>query len=408
MNPASARPEGKTWLDGHPDPLADFPGLLDCVHCGLCLPVCPSYRLSGKETDSPRGRIALLRGAAENRLKPDDIVPALDRCLLCRACETVCPSRVPYHRLVEQQREGLPPAWILRSQRRWLSSAAGIRLAGIMLRSLRSLGILGLVERFAPRRLRAMAGTVPLAPHRFRPQEALFRPAHPPRRGRVGLHLGCVQAEFFGQVLEDTIAVLQQQGFDVEIPPQVPCCGSLAAHNGDAAEGRRMADRTLQAFDPQLDAVLIPAAGCLGHLQEFDRRRPCHDPAVFLFERGLRGRLRPLTQRLAYDPPCHLSFVAGKSDVVTALLHSLPGVELRHHDEADTCCGAGGVAFLRQPEQSQALLQQKIDRLLAVDPEVIVSGNPGCQMRLEAGLRQRNVSVPVVHPIQLLRKALSI
>lgn len=402
--PEYARPEGKSWLDPA-DPVSGFPGILDCVHCGLCLQACPTYRASGSETDSPRGRIYLLRAAAEGRIGAAEIEDAIARCVLCRACEPVCPSQVPYHRLVERHREGKVPALLRFGLRRILPSPRALRAAGWALRALRRTGVLGLAERLGTPRMRALAGAVPSAPRRFSASPGQVFPARGGARGRVALHTGCVASEFFGQVLQDAVDVFTAQGFEVLVAAQPSCCGALHAHSGDAAFGRQLAAGTLQAIPGDVDAVLVPAAGCAAHLHEYDPRRGVADPLLFLHKVGLRGPLQPVKLRVAYDPPCHLLNVLAAKDEVGSLLRQIPELELVPHDEAELCCGAGGISFARVPEMSDAVLARKIERLCAAAPDVVASGNPGCLLRLEAGLRARASPIRAWHPLRLLAQA---
>ncbi len=401
MNPGRfPRPEGPSWLrPGEDDPLAAFPGLLDCVHCGLCLPVCPTYRVTGRETDSPRGRIHLLRSATEGRIAPEAVAEPLDRCLLCRACETACPSSVPYHRLLERHRAGraaFPARFLFR---RILPSRRSLHLLFAAARLARP--FLRLAERFGPPPLRALAGVVPSRPARFVPAGRTYSPAGE-RRGRVGLHLGCIQGELFGNVLRATLSLLRSQGFEVLVPEQPSCCGALAAHGGEAAFGRRQAARTLEAFPADLDAILVPSAGCSAFLAAQDPRANVLDPLIFLARAGPRPFAGRAPLRVAWDPPCHLLHVQGQGPEIETLLASAPGIELVPLEEADLCCGAGGITFLREPEISQAVLDRKLDRVEQAGVEVVASANPGCLLRLQAGLRRRRSPTEAAHAVELL------
>ncbi|MFQ5749836.1 MAG: (Fe-S)-binding protein, partial [Planctomycetota bacterium] len=381
------------------DPLAAFPGLLDCVHCGLCLSVCPTYRVTGRETDSPRGRIHLLRSAAEGRIAPQAVAGPLDRCLFCRACETACPSSVPYHRLLERQREGGAslPEWFLFQRilpsRRILHLLFGTaRLARPLLR---------LAERIGPPALRALAGAVPSRPARFVPSGRTF-PAAGRRRGRVGLHLGCIQGELFGNVVRATLSLLRSQGFEVLVPDQPSCCGALAAHGGEAAFGRSQAIRTLAAFPADLDAILVPSAGCSAFLAAQAPRAGVLDPLIFLARAGPRPFASRAPLRVAWDPPCHQLHVQGQGPEIETLLARVPGIELLPLEEAELCCGAGGITFLREPAISEAVLERKLDRIEQAGVDVVASANPGCLLRLQAGLRRRGRPAEAVHAVELL------
>lgn len=404
MSPgAHARPEGRTWI-GPQDALAALPGALQCVHCGLCASACPTYRATGRETDSPRGRILLLRAAAEGRLRRREVAEPLARCVLCRACEPACPSQVPYHELVERHREGDVPLLLRFALRRVLPSRRALAAAGMALRAGRRAGVLALVERFGPRPLRSLVGAVPRAAARFAPSGAAW-PARPPVRGRVGLLLGCANGELFGPVLRDTAALLAAQGFEVVAPPQPACCGALHAHCGDADFGRRLAARMLRAFSADLDAIVVAAAGCAAWLHENDPERRVADPVALLGRAGLRGPLDAAPLRAAHAPPCHLRHVLGGAEVVEDVLRRIPGLALVDLDEAELCCGAGGLAFARAPGMSEALLKRKVERILASGAEVVLAGNPGCLLRLEPGLRRRRSGVRALHPVSLLAHA---
>lgn len=402
--PQHPRPEGDTRLPAG-DPLAGFPGLLDCVHCGLCLQVCPTYRVTGIESDSPRGRIALMRAQAEERLPALEVAPWVDRCVLCRACEPVCPSQVPYHELVERQRAGArassSPGWL----RRTLESARLQRAAGALGRAARRLGLAAFAARCAPRRLRAMAAAVPTRPTAWRPRPGTTFAARPPQRGSVTLHLGCVNPEFFGSVLRDVVAVLTHQGFAVQVPKQPACCGALAGHAGDSASGARQAAATRDALHGA-DAILVPAAGCAAHLRATDPRGGAVDPLVFLARQGLRGPLRPVERRVAHAPPCHLSNVLREESEVTDLLATIPGLRLVPLAEANVCCGAGGASFQEHPELAADMGARKAAAIAAGGAEWVVAGNPGCLMQIEGSLRAARSPARVLHPVHVLREAL--
>ena len=350
----------------------------ECVHCGLCLEACPTYRVTGAEDQSPRGRIHLIRAVEETRLTRDQTASALDACLLCRACETACPSDVPFHTLLAEHREGHSRP--LRRLLRWgLTAATPLRFLGGMLRLARRWRILAVVERWGPARLRNLARSVPQEPQGFRPHPGTGFAAEAPRRGRVGLHLGCVQSQFLGATQEALVRLLTGQGFEVWIPAQPSCCGALHAHDGEAVRGKTMAEDLGRAFPQDLAAVLSTSAGCLAHLQETGQTG-FQEPAHFLQEVGLRGRPRALPLPAVWDPPCHLPFTAGGQTPILQLLQSIPELKLLPSSEADLCCGAGGLSFLGNPLSADAVLARKVAQIRASGAQECITANPGCQI----------------------------
>ena len=379
-----------------------LPGLLECMHCGLCLESCPTYRVSADEADSPRGRLALMRAVDEKRLRPADVSGLLSRCLQCYSCETTCPSKVPYGSILQAHldRHRTPArSWA------WLRSRRRLRLAGSLLRAARNTGLLALMRKRAGRRFRRAAAMVPDRLQRFHPRAGAVFPAQGDCRGRVALHLGCVQSEFFGRDLEDCVAALPHQGFEVHCPPQPSCCGAVLAHDGDSKGGMDAAQRTLQQL-AGFDAVLVPSAGCNAFLSMHGQGNAIHDPFLFLIERGLRGEARPLDLRVHYSAPCHRRNRMGDESALREGLSSLPGVELLPAEQDSPCCGAGGAAFLREPELSAEVGKQKLEKLPLGSMDVLISGNPGCAMQLELELRSAGSRVEVLHPITLLRRCL--
>ena len=409
------------------DPLDAFPGLLDCVHCGLCLEECPTYRVTRLETESPRGRLALMRSVAEGRLEAVAAAGPLGRCLQCRACEPVCPSQVGYAHLLETHQEGKSPfllRWVLRKV---LPSRFLVGALGLLLRLSRRLGLLRLLERARPpaaddaerpagrmQRLRALAGAVPASPRRFVPGAGSVFPPVGEARGRVVLHLGCAAAELLGDVLRDTVSLFTAQGFEVVVPRQPACCGALHAHAGDAEFGASLARATAAAFESShaglgpIDAVIVPAAGCLAHLLERNPAAPFDEPLLFLHRAGLTLQPGPYPARVAYDPPCHLRNVLGAKDEIPALLRRIPRLELVPHQESELCCGAGGISFAREPVAGFAVTERKVRLVREQRPSHLASGNPGCLLRLEAELRRTGGGIEAVHPVSLLARACAV
>ncbi len=395
---------------------------LDCVHCGFCLPRCPTYQVLGDENDSPRGRIYLMDLVREGRLPLDDIVMThLDRCLGCRACETACPSGVRYELMLNQTREKIyrnrPPSWIQRfAFRRVLPSPGllrlGARLARLyqatLQRRVRSSRIL---SRTAPK-LVEMEKKLPTVP----PPDRLeaFYPAKGPRRARVGFLSGCVMPILFPEVHRASIQLLRRAGCEVVVPPGQRCCGALHSHAGDQEGAVRQARINLRAFPwRDLDAVVVNSAGCGAAMKEWshlpestgEMARFSHqvkDVCEFLVEMNPAWELGPLPLRVAYDDPCHLLHGQGIYSQPRALMAQIPELTLLEVPNSERCCGSAGIYNLQQPEIAGRLLDRKLDEILSVDPQRVTTANPGCLMQIRSGLENSGASIPVQHPVELL------
>jgi len=399
---------------------------LDCVHCGLCLPACPTYRETGRETSSPRGRIHLVRAVAEGRIPLEGVTAEeMYLCLGCRACETACPSGVRYGQLLEEARAAVERAGARRGLARTLERWA---LRGLVprrrrLRALVSATALAqrlrldrLARPLLPRGARALHDLLPRVPPRAerRPLPRVV-PAEGTHRGRVGLFVGCIMPELFGRANRATARVLACNGFEVVVPEGQGCCGALQAHAGDADFARGLLRADVEAFaDPGLDAVVVNSAGCGAHLRAAGTWLPgageglaarVRDVAELLDEAGLRPPTARVPMRVAYDDPCHLVHGQGVRDAPRRLLAAVPGVALVEHDDPTSCCGAAGIYNVTHRAMSDAVLARKLDALAATDPDVIASGNPGCLMQLARGAATRGLRARVLHPVEILDRA---
>jgi glycolate oxidase iron-sulfur subunit len=388
-----------------------LPGTLDCVHCGLCLPACPTYRLTGRETSSPRGRVYLMRGVAEGRLP---LGPALAEeayfCLGCRACETACPSGVRYGALLEQtraavERSGLRAGLAARLERFALRALIPRprRLAGAFsaLALLQQSG-LGRLAALLPARLAAAWRLLPAVPPRSeRRRLPRVIPAEGARRGRVALFEGCLMPQMFGVVNAATARVLARNGFEVVVPASQGCCGALHLHAGDPDFAHELEGANVAAFEGA-DAIVVNSAGCGAALREGALGARVRDVCEFLDEVGLVAEPPPRAGTVCYDDPCHLVHAQRVEAAPRRLLARVPGLRLVPHDDPTSCCGAAGVYNLTHPDASQAVLAPKLDALAKADPDWIATGNPGCLMQLAAGTRARGLRARVVHPVQLL------
>ena len=388
-----------------------YPGTLDCVHCGLCLPVCPTYRLTGSETSSPRGRVYLMRGVAEGRIELGTAVAEEAYfCLGCRACETACPSGVRFGALLEATRAAVEQQGLRGGIAKRIESFALRRLLPSRRRLHWLLSALALVQqsgagrlaRLLPRRLaqayRLLPAVPPRAERRRLPRSI---PALGERRGRVALFEGCLMPELFGAVNAATARVLARNGYEVVVPPEQGCCGALHLHAGDPEFAHELERANRVAFDG-VDAIIVNSAGCGAALRGGALGARVRDICEFLDEVGLVAEPAPRVGSVCYDDPCHLVHGQRVAAAPRRLLARVPGLRLVPHDDPTSCCGAAGIYNLSHPEASQAVLAPKLDALAAADPDWIATGNPGCLMQLAAGARARGLRARVVHPVELL------
>ncbi len=370
--------------------------IADCVHCGFCLPSCPTYELWHEEMDSPRGRIWLMKAVEEGTLELDrTVVEHFDRCLGCMACLTSCPSGVQYDRLIELARERVEQV---------VPRPLGDRL-------LRS-AVFAVFPY--PRRLRfalrfaALPAPGPLRPLRElapRWREAVAPPAETPAVGepiaRVGLLTGCVQSVLFGEVNRASARVLAACGYEVAAPYR-GCCGALALHSGRREEGLGLARRTAAAFAAAgVDRIVTNAAGCGSHLKEADLNLPVEDISETLAGGQVPER-SPLELRVAFQESCHLAHAQRVRSEPRELLRSIPGLELVEPAEQELCCGSAGIYNLVQPEAARSLGDRKAANVLATEPDLYVSANPGCLLQVSAALRRAGRPLPAAHPVELL------
>jgi len=390
------------WAPGDAPTKADLDA---CVACGLCLPHCPTYRLTGEESASPRGRIAAMRAVHEGRAATDETFARfMDLCLVCRACEDVCPSHVPFGRMMERARTQIEPKRS-RGARfvRWLG--LDVVLPSRALTSVAA-AFAPLVRPFLPRRIRS------LVPPGFASLGRLpeVTEAESETRGTVALLAGCVQDRWFRRVNEATIRVLSRNGWRVVVPRGQTCCGALAAHNGHLGTARKQAERNARAF-ASFDRVIVNGAGCGAHMADYAELvegadLPVRDVMAFLFEEGIRGDAASLpSTRVAYHDACHALRAQGIRLQPRALLGAIEGIELVEIRNGDRCCGAAGIYNVTEPEMSSQLMREKAEAVVSTGAAVVASGNPGCTMQLTAGLRALGSSIRVVHPIELLDRA---
>jgi glycolate oxidase iron-sulfur subunit len=405
--------------------------IADCVHCGFCLPTCPTYVLWGEEMDSPRGRIVLMKEGHEAITAP--LVTHLDRCLGCMACVTACPSGVRYDKLIEDARPQLERNFTRspadRAHRRLIfelfTRPGRLRALAPATAVARRLGLPRLarrerVRRLAPR-LAAMTAMTPETPLR-RSLSRLprrFR-ASGERRGTVALLQGCVQRVFFGHVNEATAKVLAAEGFEVHAPRLPRCCGALALHAGEDPQALALAKATIEELEGY-DTVIVNAAGCgsamkdYGHVLRDDPEwadraaafaERVRDVSEFLAEAGPRAERGPVRLRAAYHDACHLAHAQGVRAQPRELLRGIPELELVEPPEWELCCGSAGIYNLVQPDAAAQLGERKARNLLDTGADAVIAGNPGCALQITAHTERLGRALPVLHPMELLARSI--
>ncbi|CAM3829765.1 (Fe-S)-binding protein [Isoptericola cucumis] len=434
MTTEESKPDllGGAFDDHHP-PSKEL--LDDCVHCGFCLPACPTYSLWGEEMDSPRGRIYLMGEGLEGEPMSPALVQHVDACLGCMACVSACPSGVRYDRLIEQTRQQVerrgaehrtrgdralrsmifalfPHPGRLRLLRGPLRLYQGLGLSRLVRRS-------GLLAKLSPSLAAMEAVAPPITPRE--PVPPLVR-ARGERRATVGMLLGCVQREMFPGVNAATARVLAAEGCDVVTPPRQGCCGALSVHAGREAEGLRYARALVDAFEEAgVDRVVVNSAGCGSTMKEYadlladdpryaDRARTfaqkVRDVSEILVELGPVARRHPLELTVAYHDACHLSHAQGVRSQPRELLAQIPALRVREITEGDMCCGSAGIYNLVNPEPAAELGDRKARNVAATGADLLVTSNPGCLMQVTTALERQGRSIATAHLVLVLDASL--
>ncbi len=405
-----------------------------CIHCGLCLNQCPTYRVLGREADSPRGRIYQILQVDAGRLEiGESFVEHIDRCLGCRACETACPSGVEYGRILERARAEIEKNY----ERRWFDRKLREHFFGSVLQDFPKLAKYARLLRFYQRSgMQALAritgvlkltGTAELDALSPRIESDFFfrefgnvYPALGERRGRVTLLAGCIASVAFAELNRATVRVLTKNGIEVVVPRGQTCCGALHAHSGYLDKARELARKNIDAMlSPEIDAVVSNAAGCgcmlkeYGELLEQDKEYSdkaaafasrVRDVNEYLCEIGLRAPVRKLNARVTYQDPCHLAHGQKVRNAPRELLKAI-GVDVIEMSRADDCCGSAGTYNVVQNELSMKILDEKMENVASVSPEVIATANVGCMLQLRAGVERQGLKAEVVHVMELLDKS---
>jgi glycolate oxidase iron-sulfur subunit len=403
--------------------------IADCVHCGFCLPTCPTYQLWGEEMDSPRGRIYLMKQVLEGQPLDATVAAHMDNCLGCMSCVSACPSGVQYDALIESTRGQVernvtrPPTdkalrrlifSVFPYPRRLALMRGPLRLyqrSGLAALARRR----GLIDRLPPS-LAAMEGLLP--PLRKMERVPELTPALGERRLRVGLLLGCVQREFFPGVNAATARVLAAEGCEVVAPRSQTCCGALSLHIGREDEALARARALIATFEAQsVDLIAINAAGCGSSMKDYGRlladdpawaaraaefAAKCRDVSEILADLPPRAERHPLPVVAAYHDACHLGHAQGIRSEPRALLAGIPGLTIKEIADADICCGSAGVYNLVKPEPARELGDRKAANVLATGAQLLITANPGCLMQVDSALRRQGRAIALAHTIEVL------
>lgn len=413
-----------------------YESVLQCMRCGFCLPHCPTYSLTGRERSGPRGRVALARAVAEQDL---EFTPALKEesffCLDCRACTTACPSGVHAGLVMErcrsQVQEVMPSKGLSRQFRdfvlkKMLPSPDLLESSMLPARLYQRLGIQWLVRnskvlKAGPDWIAKAEGMMPPLSAPLRKTIPAVTPARGEQRGRVGFFLGCVMSLMYADVSKQTVRTLAHQGYEVLTPRDQKCCGAPHLTEGDRDTARDLGMHNFELFmQLDVDYIVTDCAGCGSALKEYEEmleeraeheklqqfRAKVRDVSEFLAEVGIRtDGLKPVNRSVTYHEPCHLAHAQQVTAAPRTVLQAIPGLELREMKESSWCCGSAATFGLKYTGESQQILDRKLDNVRATEAEILVTGNPGCQLQLDWGVRERKMQSQVMHIMELFGEA---
>ncbi len=418
----------------------DYSVLQQCMHCGLCLPTCPTYDATKIERNSPRGRISLMRAIADGRLEATPtFADEMYFCLGCLACMTACPAGVNYAELFEHARAEAEQSGVLDSPKRTLIRQFTLRWLFMDLRRLHFLGYaMRLYQQLGLQMLIRKSGILKLFPTRLQELELMtptiqpafsaemigaVTPAQGPKKYRVAMLTGCAQDLIFSDVNLDTVEVLAQNGCEVVTPRHQHCCGSLHAHNGEWTMAQDLARKQLDQFPPhEFDAIITNAAGCGSHLKHYEKLL-CDDPVYLERAREWDRKVKDIhewitqigikppvnhaaaPQTVTYHEACHLCHGQKITNQPRAILKAIPHLKLVELPESTWCCGSAGIYNIIQPEMAEELLDRKLKHILSTQAPILATGNPGCMLQIVNGAKRQGLHLRVVHPITLLAEA---
>ena len=418
------------------------PGMEDmykCVHCGLCLSACPTYLTTGREMESPRGRIALMKAVKENRIEPSSrVISHWEACLQCRGCETACPSGVPFGFLMEQTKAELIYPKKTSLKQRFLHFSVFkllfpalplLYILGSLVKFYQRSGIQRIlrsriVTKVAPSSLVALENQLPSIKGNFFSASTKIYPTKEKKQGTVGLLSGCVMPLFQGPIMEATVRVLNRNGFDVVSPAGQGCCGALNIHAGERERASKMAINNIGVFlKANVDKIITVSAGCGSTMKEYQNLLynstsiPSEDVGAFvsmtqditefLVSIPLSVPKTALSMRVTYQDSCHLAHAQKITKAPREILQSIPGIELVELKDSLICCGAAGTYQITQKDLSSKLLSKKMATIIETKADAVVTANPGCIIQIENGIKQNDLNSPVYHIVELLDLAYS-
>jgi glycolate oxidase iron-sulfur subunit len=417
-------------------PLPSYEQLINCMHCGMCLPTCPTYELTKLEIHSPRGRIHMIRAVADGHLDiTEKFKDSISFCLNCQACVTACPAGVEYGQLVESAQLQIAA---IEKEKRGRSDLKDIILNWVFmdLRNLKFIAkLIRLYQRTGLEKLVQKSGILKIFSKKM--HELSFMTPFVPKRKeyfidtsvikekqkniRVGVLMGCVQDVFFRDVNQDTLDVLKLNGFDVFIPSEDICCGSVHGHNGNLLMARELAKKLITIFEnADVDYIILNSAGCGAYMKEypelfkddplFSKRakifsQKVRDISELLVDHGWKKPEKVDNLRVTYHEPCHLVHTQKVSEQPREIITGIPGIEFYELPEATWCCGSAGIYNITRYEDSMKILKRKMKNIEATNANWVVTGNPGCMIQLIYGAKKYDVDVRVIHPVSLLKIA---
>ena len=434
-----AHPHPPSQVHSHLKDL-DYSVVQQCMHCGLCLPTCPTYDATKLERNSPRGRIALMRAIADDRLDASEaFAEEMYFCLGCLACMTACPAGVNYAELFEHARAEVEQSGKLDNPKRslirgftirWLfMDMSRLQLLGRAMRLYQQLGIQGFIRnsgvmKLLPKRLQELESMTPTIQPEFSSEMIdPVTPARDQKRYRVAMLTGCAQDLIFSDVNRDTVEVLSYNDCEVITPAEQNCCGSLHAHNGELDLAKQLAKRQIDQFPPeQFDAIITNAAGCGSHLKHYTsilKGDPIYEPRAVLWDKKVKDihewlaqiGLKPApasaapVETVTYHEACHLCHGQKITAQPRQVLKAIPNLKLVELPESTWCCGSAGIYNITQPEMAGDLLDRKLKHIKTTGASVVATGNPGCMLQLINGAKQQGLPLRMAHPITLLAEA---